>query len=361
VAYDAADQREDAIQAYQRAIELCRTSGFTHLWIVAETGLGIVYERDFALNNAEHSYREVLRLAADPDQPVTCEAHAGLGRIAYARNDLPTAERRFIRGRDLARTIQGIDSHIASDINLCRVYVAAGDRKRAEREMARIKREIRRGSFERQMANLNGLKLRLAFLDRDMETAEALFSASGEGAAGADDFDRLRLQIARGESRAALKELRSMEERAESMGWNDRIITARILQAVATDIVGDRDVARGLLESAWELLQPETAVRPVLDEGETAQALLREIVDPTSHGPRPLAGAGLTQAGEIALSRREREVLTLVAEGLSNEEIGARLFVSLSTVKGHNSRIFEKLGVRRRTEAVAEAKRLGVL
>ena len=49
----------------------------------------------------------------------------------------------------------------------------------------------------------------------------------------------------------------------------------------------------------------------------------------------------------------ELEVLKLVAQGLSNEEIGERLFLSLSTVKGHNRNIFDKLQVQRRTEAVA--------
>lgn len=61
------------------------------------------------------------------------------------------------------------------------------------------------------------------------------------------------------------------------------------------------------------------------------------------------------------LSRRELEVLRLVAQGLSNREIGERLFLALITVKGHNRNIFRKLEVRRRTEAVARARELGLL
>ena len=61
------------------------------------------------------------------------------------------------------------------------------------------------------------------------------------------------------------------------------------------------------------------------------------------------------------LSRRELEVLRLLAEGLSNQEIGERLFLALDTVKGHNRRIFEKLEVKRRTEAVARGRELGLL
>jgi LuxR family maltose regulon positive regulatory protein len=61
------------------------------------------------------------------------------------------------------------------------------------------------------------------------------------------------------------------------------------------------------------------------------------------------------------LSPRELEVLRLVAQGLSNDEIGKRLFLALDTVKGHNRRIYDKLQVQRRTEAVARARELGLL
>ena len=61
------------------------------------------------------------------------------------------------------------------------------------------------------------------------------------------------------------------------------------------------------------------------------------------------------------LSERELEVLRLVAQGLSNQEIAQDLFVALSTVKGHNLRIFAKLQVKSRTEAVARSRELGLL
>jgi ATP/maltotriose-dependent transcriptional regulator MalT len=61
------------------------------------------------------------------------------------------------------------------------------------------------------------------------------------------------------------------------------------------------------------------------------------------------------------LSERELQVLTLVAAGLSNPEIGTRLFISAATVKTHLLRIFDKLEVRDRTHAVTRAQQLGVL
>ena len=61
------------------------------------------------------------------------------------------------------------------------------------------------------------------------------------------------------------------------------------------------------------------------------------------------------------LSERELEVLRLVAQGLSNREISERLFLAVNTVKGHNQKIFDKLQVQSRTEAVARARELGLL
>ncbi len=63
----------------------------------------------------------------------------------------------------------------------------------------------------------------------------------------------------------------------------------------------------------------------------------------------------------LGISKRELEVLELIAEGLSNHEIAERLFVSLNTVKTHGSKLFEKLDVKRRTQAVEAAKRLGII
>jgi DNA-binding CsgD family transcriptional regulator len=64
---------------------------------------------------------------------------------------------------------------------------------------------------------------------------------------------------------------------------------------------------------------------------------------------------------DLGLSKRELEVLQLMAEGLSNQEIASRLFVSLNTIKTHSSRLFEKMDVKRRTQATEKAKRLGLI
>ncbi len=64
---------------------------------------------------------------------------------------------------------------------------------------------------------------------------------------------------------------------------------------------------------------------------------------------------------KLGISNRELEVLQLMAEGLSNEEIAKKLYVSINTIKTHTSKIFEKLDVKRRTQAVEMAKRLNLI
>lgn len=63
----------------------------------------------------------------------------------------------------------------------------------------------------------------------------------------------------------------------------------------------------------------------------------------------------------LGITPRELEILELIAQGLSNKEIGERLFVSENTVKTHSSRVFDKLGAKRRTQAVQLGKELRII
>ncbi|GAA3987705.1 response regulator transcription factor [Mucilaginibacter dorajii] len=84
----------------------------------------------------------------------------------------------------------------------------------------------------------------------------------------------------------------------------------------------------------------------------------KEIYVYRNNGPFLLNEAALA---EVAISRRELEVLQLMGEGFSNQEIAQRLFVSLNTIKTHSSNIFGKLEVDRRTQAVDKAKKLNLI
>jgi LuxR family transcriptional regulator, maltose regulon positive regulatory protein len=114
-----------------------------------------------------------------------------------------------------------------------------------------------------------------------------------------------------------------------------------------------------------------------LDEGSSMMQLLREAaareIMPTytskllaafeteKPGSENQAESSPTRSLTEPLSPRELEVLCLIAQGLSNHEICKRLFLALDTVKGHNRRIFVKLRVQRRTEAIARARELGLI
>jgi LuxR family transcriptional regulator, maltose regulon positive regulatory protein len=177
---------------------------------------------------------------------------------------------------------------------------------------------------------------------------------------------------------------------AEEGGRTGSVIEILILQAIAYHAQGDLPAALMSLQHALALAEPEGYVRIFLDQGSSMMQLLREAsareIMPRQILPNytdKLLAAfeaekqnnedkpGLTPAlpkghrdGEPLiepLSQRELKILQLIAQGLSNREIGERLFLALDTVKGHNRKIFDKLQVQSRTEAVARARELGLL
>lgn len=153
-----------------------------------------------------------------------------------------------------------------------------------------------------------------------------------------------------------------------------------LLQALAYEAQGNIPLALAPLERALALAEPEGYVQIFTDEDKPMVRLLSEAAahrfmpdyvgrllardkpaeQKREEKPfRPPAPA--VQPLIEPLSERELEILQLIAQGLSNSEISARLFLALSTVKGHNRNIFGKLEVQRRTEAVARARDLGLL
>ena len=178
----------------------------------------------------------------------------------------------------------------------------------------------------------------------------------------------------------ALKLLKRLFEAAENGNRLGSFIEILVLQALAHELQGNIPMALEPLERALTLAEPEGYVRIFVDEG---KAMARLLTEAAGQGIRPdytlkllavieaekqkckekshLPAASQAQPLIEPLSQRELEVLRLIAQGLSNREIGERLFLSLSTVKGYNQRLFGKLDVQRRTEAVAKARELGFL
>ena len=158
----------------------------------------------------------------------------------------------------------------------------------------------------------------------------------------------------------------------------DERLKVMVLQAVALHAHGDKDQAVQLLCDALALAAPGGFIRLFVDEGPPMAHLLSEaevcgiMPDYTGKLLAVLEVEAQKRENTSALpppaqplieplSPRELEVLHLMAQGLSNQEMCERLFLALSTVKGHNRTIFGKLQVQRRTEAVARARELGLL
>jgi LuxR family maltose regulon positive regulatory protein len=171
--------------------------------------------------------------------------------------------------------------------------------------------------------------------------------------------------------------LEPLRQQVEAKGWQDERLKVMVLQAVAARACGEKDQALHLLVDALAMAEPAGFIRLFLDEGLPMASLLSEAMalGRMPDSIRKLLAAfeaekqqsknslSLPPAGPLLepLSERELEVLRLVAAGLSNQEISERLFLALGTVKGHNLKIFGKLGVQRRTEAIARARELGLI
>jgi LuxR family maltose regulon positive regulatory protein len=182
-------------------------------------------------------------------------------------------------------------------------------------------------------------------------------------------------------SERALLELTGFLERllqaAQAGGRTGSVIDIRLLQALAAHAQDRLPAALEALRQALALAEPEGYLRTFLDEGPAMLHLLREAArrdilpaytnqllatfeagQPDGTGKSPLPP---TQPLIAPVSPRELEILHLIAQGLSNRDIGQRLFLALDTVKGHNRKIFDKLQAQSRTEAVARARQLGLL
>jgi LuxR family maltose regulon positive regulatory protein len=161
-------------------------------------------------------------------------------------------------------------------------------------------------------------------------------------------------------------------EAAEEGRRMGSVIEILVLQALAYEDLGNLSKALISLERALALAEPEGYVRTFVGEGAPMEVLLKKI-KPDDTRLREYVGRLLGAFGEKEshpprvqplvepLSEREIEVLQLIADGLTNPEIAARLFLSLNTVKVHTRNIYGKLDAHNRTGAVARGKILGIL
>jgi ATP/maltotriose-dependent transcriptional regulator MalT len=154
------------------------------------------------------------------------------------------------------------------------------------------------------------------------------------------------------EPQARLREMIDQAQHCEMHALETELLLAL---AEVVWLSADRHQARELLQKGLEGVacrRAQQALRELcLRQPDLVHAAqTAEPLDPPS-----------TMAEETVLSHRELEVLELIAQGYSNQQIAEQLFISLHTVKTHSRRIHSKLGVQRRTQAVAKAKVMGVM
>jgi LuxR family maltose regulon positive regulatory protein len=371
-AYQLQGDRAEASRTYTEVISISKSFGDSIYTIAATICLGQVQETDNQLYLAAESYRRVLQLAGDPPQGLACEAYLGLARIYYQWNDLEAAEQHGQQCAQLTQQMENMDTTAAQWVFLARLKLAQGDVPGAAAVLDEAAEFVRQHNFAFRLSDVTAAQV-LALLRQGKLDAAAHLARTHNL-----PLSQARVHLAQGDPAAALAVLGKLRQQAEARNWQDERLQVMVLQAAALQAHGEKGRAVQLLGDALALAEPGGFIRIFIDEGIPMAQLLFEAA---AHGIMPdysgklLALFDAREQGSSAgksypppaqplvepLSQRELEVLHLIAQGRSNREICQRLFLALSTVKGHNRLIFDKLQVQSRTEAVARGRELGLV
>ena len=370
LAHQFQGDRTASSQAYVEAIKISRASGNFMVTIAATTCLGQVQEAENQLNLAAETYRSVVQLAGNPPLPFACEAHLGLARILYQWNDLDAAEQHGQQSAQLAQQLATVDTPVVCGVFLARLKLALGDVAGAVAILAKADQYMRQHNFLHRMPEVAAMQV-LTLLQKGKLSAAVQLAVKHEL-----PISQARVYLAQGDTSKALEVLEPIRQQIEAKGWADERLKVMVLQTVALHAHGEKEKAMQVLDDALMLAEPGGFIRTFVDEGLPMSQLLFEAA---ARGMMPdytdklLASIKAEQKSEDkstpiiakaligSLSQRELEILKLIALGLSNRAIGERLFLAVDTVKGHNRRIFDKLQVQNRTEAVARAHELGLM
>jgi LuxR family maltose regulon positive regulatory protein len=371
-AYQFQGDRLRASQAYNEIISSAETFENSIYYIAALTSLGQIQETDNQLTLAAESYEHVLRLAGNPPLPIACEAHLGLARLNYQWNDLDTAQKHEQESLQLMQQIESVETVVSHKLFLARLLLAQGDVSAVDAVFQEAEAYIHQHNFLIRMADVAAIQVIVALSQGDLVTATNLAQKHHL------PISQARIHLAQGNPRKALELLAPVRQQAEERKWQDVRLQVLVLQALAYWAQGSSDTAVEILKDALVSAKSGGFIRIFVDEGPSLARLLYEVlargIEPTyvhkllaafsvsESEPAALSLPPDPEAGLIEpLSIRELEVLQVIAEGLSNQEVANQLFLSLHTVKVHARNIYAKLGVKNRTQAVAKARTLGIL
>ena len=334
------------------------------------------------LGSAARLYRQAYETAVNrgyADLPAIGIMLEGTSELAYLRDDLAEAER--LASDALQRGHRGgeVKISVPAEIMLARIAATRGDFADA---FARVERAVALSHWSGTIA----WRARFALRNDDLETARRWAEESGcdvvDSIERKDELEMItyaRVLDALGRTSERDWLLSQLHARAERLGRVTSRIEIELLQALAMHADGRIEEAVERISPALAIAESAGIIRLFLDEGARIGPLLARVersLDVESRAPsiafvarlrRSLAQERPTSQHEETanliepLTPRERDVLRLIAEGRSNQAIADELFLSLGSVKTHSSHLYGKLGVHKRTQAVARARELGVM
>ncbi len=373
---------QEARQAYSEALRIAQVAGDVHLTIVLNSNIANILMEQGLLHEAARIYGETLRMATRPDgqeSVIAGRVYAELSQVSYEWNHLEAASQQVHHSLALCQQWGNIDQQAISYVMLARLEHVQHQPERAHEAIHLAKQLVEEHHLlPRYSVWVKHALARLWIALGDLEQAARLVQQSDMRIDDEIPYLRepeylawVRVLLAQEDFEAALALSKQLLQKAEATSRMRSVIEVLVLQALIFQGRRDLDQALTVLEQALSLARPEGYVRTFLDEGEQMAKLLhlakaRRIE--SEYATELLSTMGEAAARPQAplqllaepLSPRELEVLKLIEAGCSNQEIAARLFISIATVKRHISTIYAKMGVQNRTQAVSIGRELSL-
>ena len=344
--------------------------------------LAQVQEARGRLRQAAQTYTEILRLGQGQTNATVMAAHVNHGNLLYEWYDLEFAGHHLQIGLEIARQLFLPDGSLFALIWLARVRLAQGSRASAMELLHQADNEAKAFPLSILRQVIDAWLASLALQTGDLDAVN-LWAASHPAPSQDNLLENIllrrvvyRLQarwlIAQGHFAEALQLLARYHEVATRSGLRSCEIEALSLKALALSGRGELASAIQALNQALRLAEPEGFVGTFAELGPSLAGLMQRndwrgvSPDYLQRLRAALARQGApghyNQAALIEpISERELEVLQLLADGHSNQDIAKKLVIAPGTVKKHLNNIFGKLGVESRTQCVAKARQLHLL